>query len=712
MGLASAIEAGSAFVKLIAQDTMSPVFDRAGKSFESLGGTLTTTGGLVAAAGASIVTPLVAAAVQFAAAGSALDDMANRTGIAGSQLAAIGFAAQQSGTSLEKFEGAIVKQTKFLAAASEGGDKAKEALDGIGLSFAEIEGLKPDEQFAAIGQALSEIPDQTTRSAKAMEIWGKSANDLLPIFADGVDGLNKLTAQAEKLGLVMGPEEIANAAKLGDAIDILTNQGAALANKIGAALAPTLLNLLEISQPIIANVIEWVGANGELITTVASVGAGLLAAGGAIVGVGTAFSVLGVAFGGLATAASVVGTVVGAVGAALAFVVASPVGLAAVGIAGLAAAFTDWNSVLTTSGEGIMALWGTAREVFGGIGDLIMAGDWQGAMDLAVTALQVAWETGLATVTGLWIDFKETYLGHIPEFWTAMQEAWDFIRGLWDAGVGFLQQAWTATVSFIGDQWQKVSQFIGDTFGSATSLFGEDNQTMADYVYDFAKIVTNVWASLETSWVETVTFLSNVWTSFTSSVTGLWSRISGAIAGGLVRIAGAVGIVNDVTGTLAVLTEDQERAQKSRDASTNKTMDDRLAERDKRLKAIEGNRAAMVADLDNRKLTNRAAGKNGFTVQREENNAALQASKDRLQEALDRTKRIREGKETPEDKKAEPGKPKLEDIKQLGGMATFNAAAARGIGVSSAADRTAKATEKCAGLLEQINKKEGGVDVE
>lgn len=71
------------------------------------------------------------------------------------------------------------------------------------LSAAELMKLSPMEQFEAIGDAISRIENPTVRTAKAMEIFGRSGAGLATVFGTLEDServLGKMPALAEKFG--------------------------------------------------------------------------------------------------------------------------------------------------------------------------------------------------------------------------------------------------------------------------------------------------------------------------------------------------------------------------------------------------------------------------------------------------------------------------------------------------------------------------------
>jgi hypothetical protein len=104
-------------------------------------------------------------------------DLSAKVGISAEAVQRFGFAASQTGASMDTITGAIGKMNVNLA----GGDKSTvTALDQIGLSFKDVRAMKPEDAFAAIAQAIQQIPDPMLQAEAATKLFGKTGMELLP----------------------------------------------------------------------------------------------------------------------------------------------------------------------------------------------------------------------------------------------------------------------------------------------------------------------------------------------------------------------------------------------------------------------------------------------------------------------------------------------------------------------------------------------------
>lgn len=109
----------------------------------------------------------------------AMDRLSAKTGITVEQLARLQGMAATTDVSLESMSTAIVRMQNNLEKGT-----ANKALEDIGLSLRDLEGLAPDEKFLKIGKAINETGDDAKRTAAAMSVFGRGGADLFELFRD------------------------------------------------------------------------------------------------------------------------------------------------------------------------------------------------------------------------------------------------------------------------------------------------------------------------------------------------------------------------------------------------------------------------------------------------------------------------------------------------------------------------------------------------
>lgn len=223
---------------------------------------------------------VAAAAVAMASAvtvavGKMLDDwsttgdeiakMAKRTGWAVESLSELDYIAKLSGTDLKSVETATKKLSRTIVDASDGMVTYVREFDRLGLSVDDLMKMGPEQQFWAVAQAIANMEDPTLRSNAALELFGRSGTDLLPIFADGAAGIEEMKKSYEN-----AYHWTAENSKAAEGFrDALTEMDGSINNMKGAiveGLADPLTDLIENHiDPAIKSLTDFIRENDNLV---------------------------------------------------------------------------------------------------------------------------------------------------------------------------------------------------------------------------------------------------------------------------------------------------------------------------------------------------------------------------------------------------------------------------------------------------------------
>lgn len=309
-------------------------------------------GGTLAAAGAAILLPLAGAIKSYSAAGDQLDKMNKRTGFAVETLSALDFAASQSGASLEQFDKALASMARFSLMASRGLATATDVLDELGLSVEDVTAGSAEQKFLKLAEKISEIEDPTLKAGMALQVFGRQGRELLPMLAGGGQGIEALMARARELGIVMSGEDAQAAAEMTDALDELMRSVKFLTVTVARELLPEALNFSKFMTETIPQIREWLSENGDMIRTLAKLGAMLAATGVGMIALATVISSMSTIVGASQAALKMMGGTLAGVGktAGTAFAIVAIVAFARE-IYKANAAVQDLNSSLEKSRE-------------------------------------------------------------------------------------------------------------------------------------------------------------------------------------------------------------------------------------------------------------------------------------------------------------------------------------------------------------------------
>jgi hypothetical protein len=192
-----------------AADELNEKNKKTGDSMMSLGGIAKSLGGVIA--GAFAVEAIVSMAKDVIDLGGQINDLSVRTGIGTSAIQELKYAADQTGSTIETMTGAIEQMGNRL---TEGGSGAVQAVRSLGLSLEDLRGMRPEDAFTAIADAIKEVPDPMRQTQLAMELFGKSGVELLPAIKSGMSDLRQ---GAKDLGQVLSEDAVEGLDTLGDA---------------------------------------------------------------------------------------------------------------------------------------------------------------------------------------------------------------------------------------------------------------------------------------------------------------------------------------------------------------------------------------------------------------------------------------------------------------------------------------------------------------
>jgi hypothetical protein len=212
---------------------------------------------------ASEVTSLVA---NVSSSIDTLNDFSARTGIGVESLQAYSLAAKLAGVDAEAFGVAIQKLSVNIGKANAG-DTFDKTLRGIGLSVAELKALAPEQQFAAIGDAISQLPTAADRAAAAVQLFGKQGAALAPLFREGAASIEELQARAERLGIIVSETQVNNVADMNDAFDLVRATVEGIVGQVVGNLAPA---VTAVTEQFLKFVEEWQGSQGQGGTGIAN----------------------------------------------------------------------------------------------------------------------------------------------------------------------------------------------------------------------------------------------------------------------------------------------------------------------------------------------------------------------------------------------------------------------------------------------------------
>jgi hypothetical protein len=136
-------------------------------------------------------------------------------GVPTREIAGLSMLAESSGSSIDTLTMAFSRMSRNVA---EGSDTAARSLAALGLSLNQFKNLTPIEQLEVLSDKLSEMRDGATKDAIEINLLGRGATQLTAVFDEGSGAIKAWAAEAEKLGVDIGPATVASMRQMDDTL--------------------------------------------------------------------------------------------------------------------------------------------------------------------------------------------------------------------------------------------------------------------------------------------------------------------------------------------------------------------------------------------------------------------------------------------------------------------------------------------------------------
>lgn len=227
----------------------------AGEQMKELGNKVTAVGQtlrpLSVAAGA-VAGGMVALAVSAASGADDLNTLSKQTGLTTAEIQKMQYAADRIDVPFDSITGALRKMKPKM-------QESNAAFQRLGVSVVDAEGnvRQATDVFYDAIEALSRIPNETERDQVAMELFGKTADELAGVVDDGGRALREYGDEAERLNLILGQDTLDAINATNDALDKAKAQLNASKMILGSIIAEGLTPLINNLALIVEKIAVW-----------------------------------------------------------------------------------------------------------------------------------------------------------------------------------------------------------------------------------------------------------------------------------------------------------------------------------------------------------------------------------------------------------------------------------------------------------------------
>lgn len=178
-------------------------------------------------------------AKESAAFGDQIDKDSQKLGLSRKAYQEWDYVLSQSGVEITSMTTGLKTMTNQVAKAKKGSADATANFEKLGISTKELKTLSREEIFEKTIKGLQGMKDSTDRAALANTLFGRSGQNLTPLFNTSAKSVDELRQKANDLGFVMSDKAVNGARDFTDSLDTLKRTFTGIKNNVMGELLPS-----------------------------------------------------------------------------------------------------------------------------------------------------------------------------------------------------------------------------------------------------------------------------------------------------------------------------------------------------------------------------------------------------------------------------------------------------------------------------------------
>ena len=222
------------------------------KKASGFGNALVTAGKVGATAVTALATGAVALGSGIAAAtkqtaeyGDNIDKMSQKLGLSAQAYQEWDYVLGQAGGDINSMSTGLKTLTNKIDDAKNGSATAQAMFEQLGISMDDLGNMSREQVFEAAISGFQGMADSTERAALANDLFGKSGQELTPLFNSSIEDTQKLKEAASELGFVLSDDSVKAAASYMDALDTMKRTIGGVKNALMAEFLPSLTSVMQ-----------------------------------------------------------------------------------------------------------------------------------------------------------------------------------------------------------------------------------------------------------------------------------------------------------------------------------------------------------------------------------------------------------------------------------------------------------------------------------
>lgn len=199
----------------------------------------------VAVSAVEITSSFIEATTSVAEYGDEVDKTSQKLGISTQAYQEWDYVLQLAGTDMSSMTVGFKTLNNHIADATSGSEDAIAMFESLGISLEDLQNMNTEEVFAAAVEGFQNMEDGADRSALAVDLFGKSGQNMAALFNMSNEEVEEAIALANEYGMVMDDEAIAGAVEYKDSLTTLENTMEGLKNSMLSSFLPSMSTVMD-----------------------------------------------------------------------------------------------------------------------------------------------------------------------------------------------------------------------------------------------------------------------------------------------------------------------------------------------------------------------------------------------------------------------------------------------------------------------------------
>lgn len=177
--------------------------------------------------------------------GDEVDKMSQKLGLSAEAYQKWDYVLKIAGTEMSSMTTGLKTLTNKLDDAKNGGESAIATFEAIGLSMDDIQDVSREEVFEKTIRAFQGMEESAERAALANDLFGKSGQNLAPLFNESAESTDALIKKAQDYGMIMSDDAVEASAAFHDSLTTLSQTTTGLKNRLMGELLPGITSITD-----------------------------------------------------------------------------------------------------------------------------------------------------------------------------------------------------------------------------------------------------------------------------------------------------------------------------------------------------------------------------------------------------------------------------------------------------------------------------------